>query len=310
MTDLIVRSNAGFVAFLAEMAPTIKPEEATYKELLAWIEYLHAQGMKPRTIRGRVTALSRLFWQKYKPEDYPTRHRLVSRLLGVLEHDSEPPRPRIPLSLEELQRLRKALIEEGTPLACRDRLLMSLSFCFLLRTKEVVRLTTVDLQVTATAVTLTSYRAKVPICKKMRPPLERTLPVDWLLADTVAWLTCRAQLTTDPQGPVFPGFSGKKLTGKALAVTTPLHIVKAAVQKVLGNDPAGYGMYSLRRGGVTFFMAQGVPLETIRLFGGWTSEAFLRYIDNAAGQAAPFIAAVLQPPAAEDASPTKHTRSQ
>lgn len=46
----------------------------------------------------------------------------------------------------------------------------------------------------------------------------------------------------------------------------------------LGVDPALYGTHSFRRGGATFALEAGVPLDTISLLGDWKSDAMYLYL--------------------------------
>jgi hypothetical protein len=57
---------------------------------------------------------------------------------------------------------------------------------------------------------------------------------------------------------------------------------KRAVQEVLGFSPALYAGYSLRRGGVTEMLMQGVPLPIVKQHVGWsvTSDAPMAYYDH------------------------------
>ena len=57
---------------------------------------------------------------------------------------------------------------------------------------------------------------------------------------------------------------------------------KRAVQEVLGFSPALYVGYSLRRGGVTELLSQGVPLPVVKRHVGWvpTSDVPMFYYDH------------------------------
>jgi hypothetical protein len=58
--------------------------------------------------------------------------------------------------------------------------------------------------------------------------------------------------------------------------------LKEAVQSVLGYSPALYAGYSLRRGGVTEMLSQGVPLPVVKRHVGWapSSDAPMFYYDH------------------------------
>ena len=57
---------------------------------------------------------------------------------------------------------------------------------------------------------------------------------------------------------------------------------KSKVQSVLGFSPALYAGYSLRRGGVTELLSQGVPVPMVKRHVGWvaTSDAVMTYYDH------------------------------
>ena len=81
--------------------------------------------------------------------------------------------------------------------------------------------------------------------------------------------------------PVFVSFTdggGVKTKSRAQFVKE----LKALVANVLGCSPALYAGYSLRRGGVTEMLTQGVPLAIIKAHVGWTPEsnAHCTYYDH------------------------------
>ena len=57
---------------------------------------------------------------------------------------------------------------------------------------------------------------------------------------------------------------------------------KKSVEQVLGFSPALYAGYSLRRGGVTELLSQGVPVPMVKRHVGWvaTSDAVMTYYDH------------------------------
>ena len=78
-----------------------------------------------------------------------------------------------------------------------------------------------------------------------------------------------------PQAPLFRLPHGSK----QVVVTQPM--LREAFRltiKGLGLSEKVYTFHSMRRGGCTFAYGQAVPLEHIKVHGGWTSDSVFRYI--------------------------------
>jgi len=76
--------------------------------------------------------------------------------------------------------------------------------------------------------------------------------------------------------PAFSVKDGAKL--KPITYRRFNKFIKTCVQNI-GYDPKGYSSHSLRRGGATWAMQQGVPSELVAIYGDWASECYKRYID-------------------------------
>jgi len=88
----------GFAVFLREIKGR-PPEEATTKDIRRWLVWLQSQGMQPRTVNRKLTALRSFYKFLFKSEIIA--HNPASLLKGV----KVPKTKQVPLSEKEMQRL-------------------------------------------------------------------------------------------------------------------------------------------------------------------------------------------------------------
>ena len=104
------------------------------------------------------------------------------------------------------------------------------------------------------------------------PALER---LDVVTA-TQDYLRLLQELGEDPFDSTRPLFAYVTKT-HAWTPVTPKHIRQwlASSLRALGIDPSKYSSHSLRKGGATAMYRASVPLELIRMYGGWADTQFL-----------------------------------
>ena len=85
-----------------------------------------------------------------------------------------------------------------------------------------------------------------------------------------------SQIPGQPGDPAFMVmFKGQKM---ALSANQLVARLKKWLS-LIGEDPEGYALHSLRRGGATFAHQCNIQGEMIKLLGDWASEAWRRYCD-------------------------------
>ena len=74
--------------------------------------------------------------------------------------------------------------------------------------------------------------------------------------------------------------------------TSDIRDVIKHLMACVGSDPARFGAHSLRIGGATAALSAGVPPQTIRLMGRWSSDCYDVYLRLTRRVAAQFSAVV------------------
>lgn len=81
--------------------------------------------------------------------------------------------------------------------------------------------------------------------------------------------------TTDPSQPLFPNTTRSRLT----------KFMRKCARTALGDSDLGnsFSLHSLRHGGATALANSGLPLETLKKHGRWSSDAYKRYVQSGIG---------------------------
>ena len=223
------------------------------------------------TIRRRLTGIGNV----HRRSDHadPTRDKAVTSVLaGIRRRHGRPATRPKPLTADHLADIVAALGDD--PASKRDKALLLMGFCGLLRRSELTSLHYEDID-TASGLDITVTRSKtdphgtgrrIHIGAASDPTLDPKKAV-------IDWLETRGR----HPGPLFsrihrPATIGTKpLTGKS--VTNILHKRLADA----GLDPAGYSAHSLRSGGATALAKAGLGVHEIADRGGWSSIETLRH---------------------------------
>ena len=79
--------------------------------------------------------------------------------------------------------------------------------------------------------------------------------------------------------PEVPAFTVQEASGKICAATPAVIRKKLSVcLSNIGVLAEQYGTHSLRRGGATWLLVSGVPVDTIKILGDWKSDSVFRYL--------------------------------
>jgi integrase len=239
---------------------------ATSETIALYVVARLQEGRKVTTVERGVAAIA--YHHRQAGLKVPDRKEEVWPLLNAAQRKrKEQPRRRTPLMPDVARKICRALVREGTPLAVRDRALLTLGLATALRANNLAALTLQDIQF----VPRKGFEVHVRSSKTdqtgvgkvlgVRPGVhEETCPVK-ALKD---WLAIRETIRDAARGPLFIRVS----PGDAPHLPIPINkqTVNTAVKrcvKSIGLDASTYGAHSLRAGFVTFAKIEGADLLDI-----------------------------------------------
>jgi integrase len=202
-------------------------------------------GLKPSTMNHRLSAIARMHRDQCHPN--PVTGNVKDLLLASRRLKVQEVRRVLPLTLEHLQAISKALVGDDTPLAARNRALLLVGFASALRGASLAELLISDAEFSEKGVKLTIRREKndqlgrgrlIGIVFGQHPA---TCPVlalqDWLR---------RRRGPAD--GPLFSRLDWYREPGLAIQPEQIGRIVQQSVARIGVADFRRYSSHSLRAG--------------------------------------------------------------
>lgn len=305
-------------------------EEVTEVEVAAFLqERWQVDGVKSSTLQADKAAIADGL-KGHKSS--AAAGRMVTEMMAVLATKAGPPTPKRHMSLELMRDILKSLKREGdiaavdmgaSPPAIRRALLARRNYCLLLfmllgmlRASEAVDLKEGDVVLEANVsaageqktVSLFIRRSKGDQEKKGEEVRLGQNKGDELACPVGAYKRYKDLKASHREGKPTDAFFSQ-LDGMPLAVSTPNHIVKNAVndenqrwQRATGEEQHfgshdEYGSHSMRRGGVTLARDSGVSMLDIQRHGRWKSLLVFDYVGRTLEQQLAVTARLMQAPA-------------
>ena len=236
--------------------------------------YLYDLGLKPSTIRCKLSAIS--FHHKIKQLQSPSDTYLIKHLLKGFDKTSPPKKVRLPIQEKLLIRLLDAIPSciEGKHEAFRLKVLFSTMYHAALRVSETcpskltdhaLRLSNLVVLKNSILITFVSFKhsAGETVSLKLLKSNVKGCAVSMLKSWLKMKKTSSDLLFDDPTLPTLSrGYVALKL--------------KLVLQR-LGLDPGLYSTHSFRIGKTSDLAINGASGEQIRLFGRWKSRAYHTY---------------------------------
>lgn len=227
---------------------------ATIKTLNLFVTDQIFRGYKITTAYRRLQGILDTLRERGCPLDSQA-DQAKAIIAGAQRMRCEQPRQMVPLSVEQVGQIASKLAEEGTPIALRDRSIVTLGLASALRRSNLSHLALADIQLCAEGVVVYVRKEKQDQTGKGRtiPIPNGTGPVCAVEA-LKTWLAVRG----DKAGPLYTAFDPiKKTVNTRISPNAVWKIIKKNVAKV-GLDPTLYGPHSLRAGFVTEALSRGV----------------------------------------------------
>ncbi len=302
-------------------------EEVTEVEVAAFLqERWQVDGVKSSTLQADKAAIADGL-KVHK--NSAAAGRMVTEMMAVLATKAEPPTPKRHMSLELMRDILKSLKREGdvaaagaSPPAIRRALLARRNYCLLvfmllgmLRASEAVDLEEGDVVLESNVsaagvqetVSLFIRRSKGDQERKGEEVRLGQNKGDELACPVGAYKRYQDLKASHRVGKPTDAFFSQ-LDGMPLAVATPNHIVKNAVndenqrwQRATGEEQHfgshdEYGSHSMRRGGVTLARDSGVSMLDIQRHGRWKSLLVFDYVGRTLEQQLAVTAKLMQAP--------------
>lgn len=167
----------------------------------------------------------------------------------------EQPRQMTPLSVDQIGLIANTLAEDGTPIALRDRSIVTLGFASALRRSNLSSLLLADVTICSQGLLVKVRKEKQDQTGKGRMiPIPKGVGPACAIAALEAWLVVRGGTA----GPLYTAFNpirnkpNTKISPNAIWQLTKRNVAK------IGLDPALYAPHSMRAGFVTEALARGL----------------------------------------------------
>jgi len=263
-----------------------EPVPAPTKQLCMYSAYL-ARFLLPQSIYCYLNYISLLHKASGFPNPLSDNWTLTSVLKGIRRVYGVPPRPRLPMTTAILLKLRSCL-NLNCSLHASFWATCLVSFYGLFRKSHLLpdsaRLFDSSKQFTRQDFCHTSYGF--------------LLTVRWSKTIQLGQRTVSVPLLSLPSNPLCPvsaisnaffltpaaGDSSQALCIQNRSAHTTVFTYKAFMSLLkflllqLGLNPSEYGTHSFRRGGASFALEAGVPLDTISILGDWKSDSIFLYL--------------------------------
>jgi len=240
--------------------------------LTRYVSHLITLGRAPATISQHIGAI-RTHHRRAGNHGQPNTGRASELLRGYrrdLAEDGIGQRQALPITPEALGQM-VATLDLGTVRGRRDQLALVLGFLGMFRRSELVRLRAADVTVTAEGVTLLVRTSKTDHESRGRvvpiPPQTELSVEPVTLAER--WV---AQLGRD--GHLLRRVTrGDELTGAPWSAESVNDLVRRTATKANLPSAEKYTAHSLRAGGLTTALRNGVPAGIAARHGGWDPES-------------------------------------
>lgn len=276
----------------ATSSNTRKAYQADIRHFIQWgahlptsgdviLRYLHdhAQGLNPRTLSRRLTALKS--WHLYQGFSDPTSHPTIHKTLaGIRNIHGKPKNKATPLTLDTMAKMSVLLRQSSRLIHCRNRALLLVGFFGAFRRSELTRIQWRDITEVPEGMEIMIPRSKTDqggegqIC---------AIPSssDLILCPILALAQWRERSGLE-KGFIFRQItSGGRILNEAIKPHQVNVIVKSTAMACGLPDPEAYSSHSLRRGFATEASKKGAPLGSIMRHGRWRHEGtVLGYIDE------------------------------
>jgi integrase len=206
----------------------------------------------------------------------------VQRALKVAAKQAVPAgRQKLPLSRPTLRSIVSALASRGQQdyVGVRDRAMFLLGWAGMFRSSELVGVEWEHLRFFGSGVMIYIPRSKTDQAGEGQCVFVASCQADGLLCPVVALKWLREfyvrQGESSPTGPVF---RSRAAASSALAKTSVALRLQKALEAVGVQDWQLYAAHSLRRGGATWAVRQGVSLRQVQVMGRWKSDVVREYL--------------------------------
>jgi integrase len=253
----------------------------------------------PATMRQYITALEQ--WCLALGSDGVRSNEHVTKLLRTMSKtDFAKPGsgPRTPVHVDivktVLQEAGNKVTEPGVDSLeilriCRNALLMSIGFFGMFRRSDLVNLRADDTHLINNTCHLTlrggKVESRVGVCPTVIIPIRyKHLGID--LRDLIDTYTRTIRSITrggTGPSPLFPkAFCPVQGHLPALLPADVTTILRTTISDIIQGSVHNYASHSLRRGGATYYLAQGVAPELVKHLGRWkATDTLLRYVEVA-----------------------------
>lgn len=206
----------------------------------------------------------------------------VKRALKVAAKLAVPSgRQKLPLDRRDLREVVYELASRGQQdyIAVRDRALMLLGWSGMFRSSELVGIEWQHIKFSSSGVMIYVPHSKTDQAGKGAWVFVSSCREDRLMCPVVAleWLQ-EFYIQQGERQPVGPIFRGRARVGKGLAKTTVAVRLRKWLQLVGVQGWQLYAAHSLRRGGATWAVRQGVSLRQVQVMGRWKSDVVREYL--------------------------------
>jgi len=275
------------------------PFPASPATVAAFLKYLHeAKGLAKSTTNVASAAIA----SEYKLADAktPTQSKLVKAVKAVIGRESKPEQPKLPLTVELLQRIVRDT-KKNNWVDIRDNFMIVLLMAAMLRESELVAL---RMQGENEDVWLENYKEDegkeyevlFVYVEKSKTDQERhghTIVVGPAEDKSICPVTLFKQWKR-VRWQDHPYLFHAKTAEKKLNNQTPNGRLKVRLSRI-GVDASKYGSHSGRRGMATAAAASRVQERLMRKHGNWKSDCIYRYIEESMANRLQVSAAVFRP---------------
>ena len=265
---------------------------ATSKALCMYAAFL-ARFLLPQSVYLYVHFVGLLHKEQGLPNPLADNWLITSVLKGIRRVYGVPPRPRLPMTTDILLKIRSRL-----NLSCSKQAsfwaVCLVSFFGLFRKSHLLPVLSPQFnaaqQFTRADFTSTPYGYSVLVrWSKTIQMGQRTLTVPLILLPRSplcpVWAIRHAFSLAPGASSLSQAFCFQTSTRHCSVLTykTFMVILKSILLE-LGLNPHDYGTHSFRRGGASFALEAGVPLDVISIMGDWKSDSVFLYLHMPLGQ--------------------------
>lgn len=248
--------------------------------LLRFLQQVFASGVGVGAVRTRVTAVS--FCSNLAGYG-PVSDTFITAYIDGLKRSGlgAPAGCRQKLHLEKNHMVE--LFQKFSGVACtfkdhRDLMMVCLCFYSFLRASEMLALKLKDVQVCSDHLKVHVGRSKtdqfgtgadVFIARNENSEVCPVKLMETYISQRQTYLSGRGVDGDDPSGILFFNLSGVAGACKKVCTYNAFRIVFRRMVSILGLNPNDYGTHSLRAGGTTMAIRQGLPREDVQRHGRW-----------------------------------------